>query len=83
MCMSRLHQVVELVAGGRLSARDLDGAVHDLAMLAYDGPALRAGDWVVAHSGFVLGPATDEDVEVAVAEWDRLRAMGRDMEEAT
>lgn len=83
MCMSRLHQVVELTAGGRLSARDLDGAVHDLATLAYDGPALRAGDWVVAHSGFVLGPATDQDVEVAVAEWDRLRTTRDEIEEAT
>lgn len=73
MCMSRLHQVVDVSAGERITVHDLDGASHTVSLLAYDGPPVQAGDWVVAHSGFALGPAEADDVAAARAEWTAAR----------
>lgn len=73
MCMSRLHLVGAEPADGRVTVQDLDGASHTVSLLAYDGPPLHAGDWVVAHSGFALSRADAEDVAAARAEWVRVR----------
>lgn len=72
--MSRLHLVGAEPAGGRVGVQDLDGAPHTVSLLAYDGPPLHAGDWVVAHSGFALSLADADDVAAARAEWERVRA---------
>ena len=68
MCMSRLHQVVEISEGSRVEARDLDGTKHSVSLLAYDGPVPRVGDWLVVHSGFALGAADADDAREALSE---------------
>lgn len=77
MCMSRLHRVVDVGPEGRVRAVDLDGNAHVLMTLAFDGPTIECGDWVVAHSGFALSPAEPDDVDAAVAEWSAVPGRGR------
>ena len=71
--MSRLHQVLAEPSDGRVPVRDLDGGRHVISMLAFEGEVPRPGQWLVAHSGFALCPADDDDVAVAVAEWAAAR----------
>ena len=72
MCMSRLHQVTAAADGGRVAVHDFDGTAHVLSTLAYEGPSLQAGDWIVAHSGFALCPADAEDVAIARADMEQM-----------
>jgi hydrogenase maturation factor len=67
--VSRLHQVVEVRGTGRARVTDLDGDPHEVSLLAYDGPDLAEGDWVVVHTGFVLSRADEDDAVAALAEW--------------
>jgi hydrogenase maturation factor len=69
MCVSRLHRVVALADDHAVEAEDIDGASHRLSLLAYEGDAPRPGDWVVAHSGYALGPADRDEAEAVLAEF--------------
>ena len=64
MCMSRLHRVVSLLDDTRVAVCDLDGRQTTASLLAYEGPPLKVGDWLVAQSGFALAPADTEEAEV-------------------
>ncbi|HET9732373.1 MAG TPA: hypothetical protein VFP54_06810 [Acidimicrobiales bacterium] len=68
MCTSRLYRVTGLDQAGSAWADDLFGARHRLSLLAYDGPAPAVGDWIVAHSGYALGPADAHEAEEVAAE---------------
>jgi hydrogenase maturation factor len=70
--MSRFHRVVGIPADDRVVAVDLDGGRHDVSLLAYEGPMLEGGDWVVVHSGFALFRADPDDAEAALAQWQSL-----------
>lgn len=65
MCMSRLHQVVSVSGGTGIVARDLEGREHMVSLLAYEGPVLKVGDWLVAQSGFALAAADAADAQAA------------------
>ena len=67
MCVSRLHLVVADASEGRVAARAADGSLCSLSLLAYEGRPPRAGDWVVAHSGYALGPADPGEAASAIA----------------
>lgn len=54
MCMSRLHRVVREVSADAVDVEDLYGTVRRVSLLAFDGSALNAGDWIVVHSGYAL-----------------------------
>jgi len=69
MCMSRLHRVVSVTDARAVFAADIDGSEHALSLLAYDGEAPQPGDWVVAHSGYALGPADRAEAEAVLAEY--------------
>jgi hydrogenase maturation factor len=71
--MSRLHQVTGGPHDDSVSVRDIDGRLHLLSLLAYDGPPLEAGDWVVAQSGYALAMADPADAAEAVAELTSVR----------
>ena len=53
MCMSRLHRVVGECETW-VDVEDVDGAVHRVSLLALDGPAPAAGEWLVVHSGYAI-----------------------------
>ncbi|MFZ0059072.1 MAG: HypC/HybG/HupF family hydrogenase formation chaperone [Acidimicrobiales bacterium] len=69
MCTSRLHRIVSVADDGTVDAADIDGSTHKLSLLAYEGDPPQAGDWVVAHSGYALGPADRAEAEAVVAEY--------------
>jgi hydrogenase maturation factor len=54
MCTSRLHRVITNSQGGCAEVEDVDGAVHQVSCLALDGPAPRAGEWLVVHAGYAI-----------------------------
>ena len=61
MCTSRLHRVVDSSCEGVVVAIDVDGVAHRLSLLAYEGAVPVQGTWVIAHCGYALAPASDED----------------------
>ena len=61
MCVSRLHLVVETPEQGRVLVEDVDGARHEVALLALDGPPPRPGEWLVVHSGYAIDRAPPEE----------------------
>lgn len=71
MCTSRLHKVVS-IAGDRATVRDLGGRETTVSLIAFDGPAPVPGQWLVAHSGFALAPASEDDAEAALGEIRRV-----------
>lgn len=76
--MSRLQQVVGLDGDARVRTVDLDGQQRTVSLLAFEGPTPQVGDWLVAQSGFALGPADAEDARAAGSELARLgRGTGR------
>lgn len=84
MCVSRLHLVLADAAEGRVAARAADGSLCSLSLLAYEGPAPRPGEWLVAHSGYALSPADPRDAVSAwalLSEGDRRRAADTGAEE--
>jgi hydrogenase maturation factor len=68
MCVSRLHLVLEDVDEGFVSVRDVEGVAHRVSLLAYEGPPLRAGDWIVAHSGFALTRVEPDEADSILTE---------------
>lgn len=73
MCMSRLHQVVEANTGkSEVTVRDLEGREQKVSLLAYEGPDLHMGDWLVAQSGFALAPVAPEEARAALSELEAL-----------
>jgi hydrogenase maturation factor len=77
VCMSRLHQVVAMDEPGVADVRDLDGAVHRVSLLAFEGPVPAVGDWIVVHSGYALGGVDATEAEAVVAElWSSQRERG-------
>jgi hydrogenase maturation factor len=67
--MSRLHRIVSVADDGTVVAADIDGSTHQLSLLAYEGDPVQPGDWVVAHSGYALGPADRAEAESVLAQW--------------
>ncbi len=63
MCVSRLHKVVDVVDDRVVNVADVEGAVHRASLLAFDGPPLAPGQWVVVHSGYVLERVDDAEAE--------------------
>jgi hydrogenase maturation factor len=66
--MSRLHCVVSMLGDADVAVRDLEGRLQAVSLLAYDGPPLKVGDWLVAQSGFALAPADAEEAVTALSE---------------
>lgn len=68
MCSSRYHRVLAAGDDGTVIVADAGGAPRRVSLLAYDGPAPRAGEWIVVHSGYALSPADASEAEAAAAE---------------
>jgi len=66
--VSRLHLVVGVPAEGRVRVEDVDGAVHEVSLLAFDGDAPGPGDWLVVHSGFALQRVDGDEARAVAAE---------------
>ena len=80
MCTSRLHRVLDFDGDDAIVAADVDGVAHRLLLLAYEGPPPTPGTWVVAHAGYALAPATDEDGELALFELRGARQLSNEEE---
>jgi len=74
--MSRFHKVVEATDSTRISVCDLDGGVHMVSLIAYEGPPVEVGDWIVVHSGFALARAEPAEAEAAISELAALTEKG-------
>ncbi len=68
MCVSRLHKVVGLPGPEVVDVEEVGGTVHRVSLLALDGPAPSAGDWLVVHSGYAIDRADTAEAEAAAAE---------------
>ena len=68
MCVSRLHQVVGTPAKGEVDVVDMEGTVRRVSLLALDGPAPAAGDWLVVHSGYAFDRVAQAEAEAVAAE---------------
>ena len=69
MCMSRLHRIVSVADDATVVAADIGGSTPQMSLLAYEGEPLQPGNWVVAHSGYALGPADRAEAEAVLAEY--------------
>ncbi|MGB9111176.1 MAG: HypC/HybG/HupF family hydrogenase formation chaperone [Acidimicrobiales bacterium] len=70
MCTSRYFRVVEAVNDTAVVGEDVDGRRHRLSLIAYDGPPIQPGGYVVAHAGYALAPVVSEE---ATRTFDELR----------
>jgi hydrogenase expression/formation protein HypC len=80
MCLAIPGQILEVVdEASRLARVDVAGVQRtiNIGLLDADGPAVRAGDWVLIHVGFAMS-RIDEDE--ARATRDQLERMGADYE---
>ena len=68
MCTSRLHQVVRVEDDALVDVEDVEGTVHRVSLLAFDGPAPVVGEWIVVHSGYAIDRVSSEDAEVVAEE---------------
>ena len=74
MCTSRLHRVARADADSA-DVEDVDGRVHRVSLLAFEGPTPQPGEWVVVHSGYAL-KRVDAAEAAAIAEEIRRAARG-------
>jgi hydrogenase expression/formation protein HypC len=77
VCVSRVHQVVA-AREGAVSARDVDGAVHDVSLLAFEGGPPAVGEWVSVHSGYAMARVDEAEALEVVALIDAARRAGLD-----
>ena len=68
MCVSRLHRVIASAGPGAVSVQDMNGSVHRVSLLALEGAAPLAGDWLVVHSGFAVDRADPDEAEAVARE---------------
>lgn len=68
MCMSRLHRVLRSAGPGAVVVEDVNGTVHRVSLLALDGPAPSAGEWLVVHSGYAIDRVDATDAEAVATE---------------
>ena len=54
MCMSRLYRVRQVLDAKALEVEDTEGTLSRASLLAFDGAPPSPGEWVIAHSGYVL-----------------------------
>lgn len=54
MCMSRLYRVRQVLDAKVLEVEDTEGTLSRASLLAFDGAPPSPGEWVIAHSGYVL-----------------------------
>ncbi|MGC1419462.1 MAG: HypC/HybG/HupF family hydrogenase formation chaperone [Acidimicrobiales bacterium] len=73
MCVSCLERVVDNVDAKNVFVENIEGLISRASLLALDGPAPQAGDWVVVHSGYVIDRIDTLDAQRAVAEIRRGR----------
>jgi hydrogenase expression/formation protein HypC len=67
MCDSKLQRVVELLDDAAVAARDLDGNVHRVSLLALDGAPPSPGEWLIVHSGYAIERVDDAQAELTRA----------------
>ena len=75
MCTSRLHRVRHCEGPDVADVEDIDGSVHRVSLLALDGPAPSAGDWLVVLSGYAIDRADAREAE-AIASQIRQASLG-------
>jgi hydrogenase maturation factor len=75
MCDSTLHEVLEVLDGGRVLGRDLEGVTHQVSLLAFDGETPAIGTWLVVHSGYAIDRVEEHDAQLALEELQRANAI--------
>ena len=73
MCVSRLYEVIETEGPHSIRAADADGRHVRLSLLAYEGQPPEPGGWIVAHSGYALGPADPDEAAAVVRDLQAAR----------
>ena len=68
MCLSRLHRVVTCENGDAAVVEDLDGTTERISLLALEGSAPRAGDWLIVHSGYAIARIDEETARATLAD---------------
>ena len=68
MCMSRLHRAVTEPADGWMMVENVEGRLHRVSLLAFEGPQPHVGDWLVVHSGYALRRVDSEKAAAIVTE---------------
>ncbi len=71
MCDSTLHRVTEVIDHARIVAQDVNGARHQVSLLAFDGETPAVGTWLVVHSGYAIDRVEEADASAAIAELRR------------
>lgn len=74
MCVSRFYKVLGHVGSASVEVEDVDRAISQASLLAYDGDELSAGDWVSVLSGYVIDRADAAEAASAADEIRRARA---------
>jgi hydrogenase expression/formation protein HypC len=64
MCLGMVGQITALGSPGCVEV-DAEGRVITASLLAMDDP-IGPGDWVLVHSGLVLGRLTDDEARDAL-----------------
>jgi hydrogenase maturation factor len=72
MCTSRYFRVVEVDDDDSVVAEGVDGCRYRLALIAYEGPPLHNGVWIVAHAGYALSTASEDEVSDMIGELRRV-----------
>ena len=67
---------MEIVATDQaIEVEDLDGTLHTVSLLAFDGPPPENGEWLVVHSGYVIDRADADEAEAVAAEISLAKAL--------
>ena len=71
MCVEVACRVIELPErGGETALVDMNGAVRriSLAVLMLEGSPVRAGDWLLSHTGLALRVLSDDEARQMLAD---------------
>ena len=68
MCMSRLYRVRQVLDDKALEVEDTEGTLSRASLLAFDGAPPSPGEWVIAHSGYVLERVDQDEGDQVAAQ---------------
>jgi hydrogenase maturation factor len=66
--MSRLYRVRQVLDAKTLEVEDTEGTLSRASLLAFDGAPPNPGEWVIAHSGYVLERVDQDEGDQVAAQ---------------
>jgi hydrogenase maturation factor len=66
--MSRLYRVRQVLDAKTLEVEDTEGTFSRASLLAFDGAPPNPGEWVIAHSGYVLERVDQDEGDQVAAQ---------------